>query len=50
MATLINISLTLEHLEKLNYITKRQYRNRSELIHKWINENYEEVSTRESDT
>lgn len=47
MATTIIISLTLEHLEKLNSITKSQYRKGSELIHKWIDENYEDVSNRE---
>lgn len=47
MSTIINVSLMLEHLEKLNSMVKDQYRKRSELIRKWINENYEEVSNRE---
>lgn len=47
MSTIINVSLTPEHLEKLNSMVKDQYRKRSELIRKWIDENYEEVSNRE---
>jgi metal-responsive CopG/Arc/MetJ family transcriptional regulator len=50
MAVIINISITPEHIEKLNSMVKDQYRKRSELIRKWINGNYEEVSNRESDT
>lgn len=42
MATKINISLTPEHLEKLNSITKTQYRKRSETIRKWIEKHYKE--------
>lgn len=42
MATTISISLTPEHMEKLNSLTKGQYRKRSNMIRKWIDEHYEE--------
>lgn len=43
MATTINISLTPEHMEKLNFLTKDSYRKQSDLLRKWIDEHYEEA-------
>ncbi len=43
MATTINISLTPEHMEKLNFLTKDSYRKRSNLLRKWIDEKYAEA-------
>ena len=42
MATTINISLTREHMDKLDFLIKGQYRKRSNMIRKWIDEKYEE--------
>ena len=43
MATTINISLTPEHMEKLDFLTKDSYRKRSNLLRKWIDEHYEKA-------